>query len=221
MTPRQKLLVALMAGSLAACANTNTSQSNADTENSETKVEVTEPEVTKPEVTKPSEPEVKPTPEVEKPKPVVKPKPEPLTTADGKLILGEREWVYFPGLDKSFKSRIDTGATTSSISAVDLEAFERDGKDWVKFKVGHDEVTSEVLEVPVERWVRIKQASSEEFDRRPVVMGWVQIGELKEKTPFTLTDRSHLDFPVLLGRSFFNDIAVIDVSKEYVQPKVK
>ncbi|SON53346.1 ATP-dependent zinc protease [Vibrio tapetis] len=219
MTPKQKLLVALMAGSLVACANTNTTTT--DNKKPESQVEVAEPEVAPESKVEVDEPEVKPTPEVEKPKPVVKPKPALLTTADGKLILGEREWVYFPGLDKSFKSRVDTGATTSSISAVDLEAFERDGKDWVKFKIGHDDTLSEVLEVPVERWVRIKQASSEEFDRRPVVLGWVQIGELKEKTPFTLTDRSHLDHPVLLGRSFFNDVAVVDVSKEYVQPKVK
>ncbi len=212
MTPKQKMLVAFMAGSLAACANTNTAETSTEGGKSEPKVEVTKPEATKPEVSKPTEAEAKP---------VVKPKPALLTTADGKLILGEREWVYFPGLDKSFKSRVDTGATTSSISAVDLETFERDGKDWIKFKIGHEDVISEVLELPVERWVRIKQASSEEFDRRPVVMGWVQIGELKEKTPFTLTDRSHLDYPVLLGRSFFNDVAVVDVSKQYVQPKVK
>jgi len=211
MTAKQKFLVALIAGSLAACANVETAQKEtpktdgAQSGQSETsQVEV--------EIEKPTEPVKKPKPEV---------KPDPLKTADGKLILGEQEWVYFPGLEESFDARVDTGATTSSISAVDVEPFERDGKDWVKFKIGHDKVKSEEVMLPVERWVKIKQANSEEYVRRAVVLAWVQVGELKEKTPFTLADRSHLKFPVLLGRSFFTDVAIVDVSKKYVQPKKK
>ncbi|HAS6070267.1 TPA: ATP-dependent Zn protease [Vibrio vulnificus] len=140
-------------------------------------------------------------------------------TSDGKLILGEEEWVYVPGLNEVFKSRIDTGATTSSISAVDLVEFERDGKDWVKFKIEHDGINSNEIALPVERWVHIRQSSAEGTQKRAVVLAWIQIGDLKEKTEFTLTDRTHLTFPVLLGRSFFKDVAIVDVSQKYVQDK--
>ncbi|MGU3846500.1 putative ATP-dependent zinc protease, partial [Vibrio diabolicus] len=85
---------------------------------------VEEPVKVEPEV----KPEVDPTPEVE-PKPEVKPekKPEPkptkpakvTKTPDGMLILGSEEWVYVPEIDQTFKARVDTGATTSSISAKD------------------------------------------------------------------------------------------------------
>ncbi|WP_264769115.1 RimK/LysX family protein [Klebsiella pneumoniae] len=42
------------------------------------------------------------------------------------------------------------------------------------------------------------------------MVAWIQIGDLKEQTEFTLTDRTHLTYPLLLGRSFFKDVAVVD-----------
>ncbi len=177
-----------------------------------------EPETPEPEV-KP-EPKPEPKPEVKpEPKPEPKPKPLPTKTSDGKLILGEQEWVFIPSIKETTKARVDTGATTSSISVSNMVKFERDGKEWVKFVIEHDDIKSEELSYPVDRWVKIVQSSSEESERRPVITAWIEIGGLKEKTQFTLADRSHLTFPVLLGRSFFRDIAVVDVSRKYVQPK--
>lgn len=138
-------------------------------------------------------------------------------TPDGKLIFGEKEWVYVPAIEESFRARIDTGATTSSISAVDIDVFERDGRDWVKFRIKHDEVKSGEINLPVERWVRIRQSSDDSYQRRPVVMMWIQMGDRLEHTQFTLANRTHLHFPILLGRSFFRDVAVVDVSRKYVQ----
>ncbi|AQM20800.1 ATP-dependent Zn protease [Vibrio sp. V09_P4A23P171] len=160
-------------------------------------------------------------------KPVEKPSKEPVVvvkakkTSDGKLILGEKEWVYVPSLNESFKARIDTGAATSSISAVDVVAFERDGNDWVKFRIEHDDIKSDEISLPVERWVRIRQSSAEGTQRRAVVVAWIEIGDLKERTEFTLADRTHLTYPLLLGRSFFKDVALVDVSRKYVQDKRK
>lgn len=159
-------------------------------------------------------------------KPVEKPSKEPVVvkakkTSDGKLILGEKEWVYVPSLNESFKARIDTGAATSSISAVDVVAFERDGNDWVKFRIEHDDIKSDEISLPVERWVRIRQSSAEGTQKRAVVVAWIEIGDLKERTEFTLADRTHLTYPLLLGRSFFKDVALVDVSRKYVQDKRK
>ncbi len=142
-------------------------------------------------------------------------------TSDGKLILGAREWVYIPDLKQNFRARVDTGATTSSISATDIETFKRDGKRWVRFKVEHDGIKSEQLELPVKRWVKILQSTADGSHRRAVVEAWIQIGDLKQKTEFTLADRTHLTYPLLLGRSFIKDVAVIDVGDSYIQDKHK
>ncbi len=110
-----------------------------------------------------------------------------------------------------------TGATTSSMNAIDIVPFERDGKDWVQFKIDLGDRESKEFKVPVERWASVKQSSTNKITKRAVVSAYIKIGDVKEKTEFTLTYRGHMAFPMLLGRSFFRDIAVVDVSKKYIQ----
>ncbi|MGJ8581891.1 MAG: RimK/LysX family protein [Psychromonas sp.] len=138
-----------------------------------------------------------------------------------KTVLGQAEWIYVTKAKENFKARIDTGATTSSINAVKIQAFERDGKEWVKFNITHDKDGKEkFIEAPVLRYVKILQSSEPgEFDRRPVVELHVRIGGVAHKSEFTLTDRQHMDFPVLIGRSFIQDVILVDVSQDYIHPK--
>ena len=142
-----------------------------------------------------------------------------LTTPDGKLILGEAEWVYLEEANGAFQSRVDTGATTSSISATDITIFEREGKRWVKFKLPLDDGKSLDMEAPYVRTVTIRQASAKTTDDRPVVRMTMQVGSLTEKAEFSLRDRSDMAFPLLLGREFIKDVAVVDVARQFVQPK--
>lgn len=214
----------MLCGSLIACNSTRPLSSEQSAMASQPNAEIESKIATEPKVA--TEPALEAEAEIKQEKIAASPVEEPKVpvvneknTVNGKLILGEEEWVYFPGLKESFKARIDTGATTSSISATDIVPFERDGKDWVKFKISHGELKSAEINLPVERWVKIRQSSSEESDRRAIVVAWIEIGNLKDRTEFTLADRSHLSYPVLIGRSLFRDMAVVDVSKKFVQPK--
>lgn len=140
---------------------------------------------------------------------------------DGKLVIGATEWVYLNPPGHHYLARIDSGATTSSISVLNLVRFERNGKKWVKFDLKPDGETQAIsVEAPVERNVLIRQSSTSENDRRPVVLLNVRLGPLQQETEFTLTDRSHMSYPMLLGRSFLQDVTLIDVSQELTQPKV-
>lgn len=141
---------------------------------------------------------------------------------DGKMLLGQYEWIYFPAQKLVLPARIDSGANTSSLHAVNLQQFERDGKTWVRFETHYqpekDQPATRVeVEAQMIRKVTVTQASGSES--RPVVSLPIQLGSLTQTIEFTLTDRGNLTFPVLLGRRFFMDIAVIDVSKAYVQGK--
>ncbi|CAK4075751.1 ATP-dependent zinc protease [Vibrio sp. 16] len=214
MNKTWKLIIPVMlSGGLMACTTTGQTPVEPEQKPQIEEPKVQEPKVEEKEVVKETKPAEKP----KQPEVVLKAK----KTSDGKLILGEKEWVYVPGLEQNFRARIDTGATTSSISAVDIEPFERDGKDWVKFKIEHEGHKSKEIALPVQRWVKIRQSSADGTQERAVVDAWIQIGDLKEKTEFTLADRTHLTFPLLLGRSFFKDVAVVDVSQQYVQDKHK
>ncbi|GAM66337.1 hypothetical protein JCM19241_5532 [Vibrio ishigakensis] len=206
------LAIAIAAISLSACTSAPKPDENTGVTTPPTFEQETEEGVE--EVVEVEEPEVK------EEAPEAKPAPLPTKTKDGMLILGEKEWVYFPKSKSSVRARIDSGATTSSLSAVEVKQFERDGKEWVKFKPAFNGKVGKEISLPVDRWAKIKQSSTDKADRRAVVSVWIQVGDLKAKTEFTLVDRSHLSYPVLLGRSFVRDVAIVDVGRKYVQPKV-
>jgi len=149
-------------------------------------------------------------------------KPTPAEIADRKLVVGTSEWLYLTPPGHYLSARIDTGAETSSISARNIVRFERDGKRWVAFDLDTGTAENDIhLELPLKRNVRIRQASFDDIDRRPVVVFDVRIGSLVQPTEFTLADRSRMSHPVLIGRSFLKDVAVVDVGQEYLHPKVK
>ena len=139
------------------------------------------------------------------------------TTADGKMILGETEWIYVEEANGNFMSRVDTGAATSSISAQNVTVFEREGRRWVKFTMPVDGGKSVEVEAQFVKYIRIRQANG--LEDRPIVRMTIRIGSVTEKADFSLTDRSNMDFPVLMGREFIKDVAVVDVARENVQGK--
>lgn len=145
-------------------------------------------------------------------------------TLASKELVGRAEWIGLSDLGTYLRARVDSGANTSSLSATDITHFERDGEDWIRFKLGLSEddvvvesVRDEWIERPVERRVRIMQAAGS--DTRPVISLLMTLGPIRESVEFTLNDRSHLNYPVLLGRRFFMDIALIDVAESYLHPR--
>nr|WP_095499311.1 RimK/LysX family protein [Paraferrimonas haliotis] len=146
----------------------------------------------------------------------------PKSAIGDKLVLGEVEMTYVDEIGAGFATRIDTGAESSSVDARNIRPFERDGKDWVRFDMligSGEEATTKTVEARVVRNTRIKQQAGQESERRPVILAHIQIGEYKAETELNLTDRSHLEYPLLLGRKFMKDIAVVDVSKKFVHGK--
>ena len=48
--------------------------------------------------------------------------------------IGWREWISLPEWSIDYiKVKVDTGARTSSLHVRDLEYFEKDGENWVRF----------------------------------------------------------------------------------------
>lgn len=169
------------------------------------------------------EPEPEPPPPVEEPKPapppvvVCEPAPPPVPAPPERPktvlpILGAVEYVTLepPGL--RLKARMDTGTSSSSLDARDIREFERDGKPWVRFVVidrGNDkprEVTR-----PVVRATTLKGNG----ERRYVITLRTAVGGIDQFTEFTLSDRSDQTYPVVLGRDFLRDQALIDVARRY------
>ena len=138
----------------------------------------------------------------------------------GKEIIGAIEWLYMDPPGRHFRARVDSGAETSSLSASDLTEFERDGDDWVRFTFQHDSADEPVrFELPIKRTVLIRQVSSDTPMRRFVVELDIRLGQQLQTTEFTLTDRSNMTYPVLLGRAFLMDLYVVDVSRSFTHER--
>ncbi len=128
---------------------------------------------------------------------------------DDKMVVGAAEHLWITPPDIGLVARIDTGTSTNAIHATDITPFERDGDDWVRFTLA--------AEVVVERKIVRRLRVS----KRPVVRLRVQLGNVLDSFDFILSDRSNSEHPVLLGRTFLQDVALVDVGKEFVQPKVE
>lgn len=144
---------------------------------------------------------------------------KPRNVRGDKLVVGRKEQVWLPNLGLALTARIDTGAETASLDARDIKMFERNGERWVRFEIMDPESEEPVeLERKVNRTVLIVQANSTEPERRPVIKLTIVIGHIDQTAEFTLNDRSHLDYQVLVGRNILKDVMVVDVSKANAAP---
>ena len=142
--------------------------------------------------------------------------PDSNGTLGGKEIIGAIEWLYMDPPGRHFRARVDSGSETSSLSASEVVEYERDGDDWVRFVFRHESADESVeLELPIKRTVLVRQASSDSAERRFVVELDIRLGDQLQTTEFTLTDRSNMTYPILLGRAFLMDLYVVDVSRSY------
>lgn len=112
-------------------------------------------------------------------------------------------------------AKLDTGADNSSLSALNITAFERDGKDFVRFTLdprltNNKEVT---IERPILRKTSIKRHGSDPQERY-VVMIDLKIGTTDQEVPFSLTDRSEYSVTILVGRNYMNGFILVDPSRE-------
>ncbi|MEP1215723.1 MAG: RimK/LysX family protein [Marinobacter sp.] len=146
--------------------------------------------------------------------------------------LGFVEWVVLEETGLRLKARLDTGAKTSSLHAVNVEPFEKDDEEWVSFQLpladhqDQDDADGANLEevilefsLPVERTVKIKRKGAPS-QRRFVVNMEFCIAGTTHKTEFSLTDRSKFSYPALLGRRFMSDDNIlIDSSDAFLSQK--
>lgn len=119
---------------------------------------------------------------------------------------------------EEIKAKIDTGAQTSALHAVNIERFRSRGRDMVRFEVHpHQRNTSGTrhgeAELVDERKVR---SSTGHLELRPVVPIEVKIRGRRWTTEFTLTSRDEMGFRVLLGRRALAGRFLVDTKRSFV-----
>lgn len=135
--------------------------------------------------------------------------------AERMITVGAAEMVRIYPSGHTFKARIDTGATTSSINARNIEPFRKGGKRWVRFEINGKNGQRIRMERPVVRTVRIKRFG-QESKRRTVVRIGICLGSYYKEAQVTLQDRRRREFPVLIGRRYMAGAIVVDPGREYI-----
>ncbi|PMR76667.1 ATP-dependent zinc protease [Billgrantia endophytica] len=139
--------------------------------------------------------------------------------ADDKTVFG---WVEKGTLEPwgvEVKAKLDSGALTSSLDARDIETFEKEDEEWVRFRLeledeSNGETFSEVLEMPVYRDIRVRGAGGR--DERPVVLMKVCMGDTIYEEQFSLRDRGEMHYPLLLGRRSIGHLGLLDVTRTFL-----
>ncbi len=107
---------------------------------------------------------------------------------EDRKIIGLTEKVEIVGEknSKTVRARIDTGAATSSIDV---------------------SLASDLFLGPIVRVKTIKSSLGK--DKRPVVRAKIRIKGVEVSTYFTVADRAHMKYPVLIGRNLLRKLPVL------------
>lgn len=136
-----------------------------------------------------------------------------------KKTIGWREWIRIPALGiEQIKVKIDTGARTSALHALDIQRFEHDGVKMVRFRLHPlQRSKQEVLEAqaPVldEREVR---SSNGQVQMRIVIRVMMVLGGDSWPIDVTLTNRDMMGFRMLLGREALRGRYLVDAGRSYL-----
>lgn len=136
-----------------------------------------------------------------------------------KQPVGWRELVSLPDLtDRRIPAKIDTGARTSSLHAIEIERFEVDGAQMVRFllDLGGNEVQPVTCEVPRADHRTITSSNGEQQDRF-IIKTDLLLGTTRFRAEFSLADRSDMQFPILIGRTALRSRFLVDCGRSYLQ----
>jgi len=144
--------------------------------------------------------------------------------ANQPTLYGRYEYIELPQVGQTLKAKMDTGAVTASLSARDIEQFQREGREWVRFRLATTSADDTVFEQPLTRISEIKSraeeqgsASSPALAKRPVVDMQLCLGNQLRTVEVNLTDRSRFNYPLLIGTSALREFDVaINPAQRYV-----
>ncbi|MBF9222746.1 ATP-dependent zinc protease family protein [Hymenobacter ruricola] len=141
-----------------------------------------------------------------------------------KRLLGRRELIDFPGFALGgVEAKVDTGAYTSAIHCTDIHT-ETDAQQrpvLVVRLLDPDHADANGRPLTFDRFdLRDIRSSNGEVQERYVIRAVVQLYGEDFEAEFSLSDRSDMKYPVLLGRSLLRQGRfVVDVAKRNLSYK--
>lgn len=140
-----------------------------------------------------------------------------------KILIGRLETVDFPSLDLfGIDAKIDTGAFSSSLHCHHIEKYyDSSSQQMVRFNLldpGHKAYDERLYELPITDERSVKSSNGINQNRIFIKTTMILMGESFE-IELSLSDRSEMKYPILLGRNFLRRRFLVDVSKKNLSIK--
>lgn len=139
-------------------------------------------------------------------------------------IIGRIDKADFPELDlQNISLKVDTGAYTSSIHTHDIRVIEQDGVKYIEFEIldpSHPKFNDRTFKVKNFEEKKIK-SSFGTVEQRYIVNTIIIIFGQEFPIKLSLSERSDMKYPILLGRRFLNKDFMVNTALKNVSYKVK
>ncbi|GAB3370188.1 RimK/LysX family protein [Spongiibacter taiwanensis] len=147
--------------------------------------------------------------------------------ANNNRIFGLSEQVYIKDFDVTFDAKVDTGAESVSVNAINIRVEKGRGddeEDMVHFDLVMPDNSLKSMSHALKKHIRIKRRASDydddekDYARRPVLELDLCIGGEHRKVEANLADRRQFSKPVLIGHEPLVDFkALVDPSAANLQ----
>lgn len=136
--------------------------------------------------------------------------------SSSKNVIGRLEHVDIPEWDLyDLEAKIDTGAYTSSVHCHHVRLI--DDNSMVEFKLldpDHEDYSNKVIQMPVYKTQQVK-SSNGISEERIIIKTEIVLAAQKIQTQFSLTDRSEMRYPLLIGRRLLKGRFLVDVAQKF------
>jgi hypothetical protein len=132
-----------------------------------------------------------------------------------KCLIGRRDMIDLPGFGlQNIEAKVDTGAYTSAIHCSHIKLIERKGVKKISFHIlgSHQEGLEEKVFVTRNFKEKKIKSSFGQIEERFVIRTKIKIFGRIIRAEFSLSDRTEMKYPVLLGRKLLRNRFIVDVS---------
>jgi len=137
-----------------------------------------------------------------------------------KIIVGRKELISIIDLELfGLDAKIDTGADSNALHCDDIEIDDNNMVHFTLLDKVHDSYHGKKITMPLYKVKKVK-SSNGVLQHRPSIEVNVEFFGKKYKTIVSLTNRSDMKFPMLIGRKFLSGKFLVDVSKEYLSKQI-
>lgn len=136
-----------------------------------------------------------------------------------KKIVGRKETISIPDLDLfDLDAKVDTGADSNALHCDDI-VLKDDTVSFTLLDEVHESYHGKRMSFPIYKIKKVK-SSNGQIQERPSIKVSVDFFGKKYKSVISLTNRSDMKFPMLIGRRFLSGRFLVDVEQEFLSKQV-